>query len=133
MGAVLASAALLGCVASTVHRGADFYMQGRYIDADALFEQTEPGLSQLQVAERARYAVYRAATYLALGDSAGAQRWLGYGSRLGPAALADLSADEQKLLSESLRAFGGGPAWGAASSSAAAGAGLAAQSLRLSP
>jgi hypothetical protein len=133
MTAAIAGAALLGCAASTVNRGANFYSQGRYIDADQLFEQTEPGLAQLDVEERARYAVYRGATYLALGDSSGAQRWLGYGSRLGGPALSALSVEEQQLLRDGLRAVGGMPAWSAASSAAAAGVGLAARTVRLNP
>jgi hypothetical protein len=125
--AALASTALLGCTVSAVNRGADFYTQGRYIDADQLFEQTEPALLQLEVEERARYALYRGATYLALGDSAGAQRWFGYGSRLGGAALSALSVQEQQLLRESLRSLGGARAWSAAGSAAAYGPGLAVQ------
>ena len=74
MAAAIASTALLGCASSALNRGADFYRQGRYIDADELFEHAEPGLSRLQVEERARYALYRGATYLALGDAFTAQR-----------------------------------------------------------
>ena len=131
--AVIASAAVLGCATSTVNRGADFYRQGRYIDADQLFEQAEPELAQLAVEERARYALYRGATYLALGDSSGAQRWLGDDSRLRGSALSALSGEEQQLLRASLRTLGGFPVWNAASNAAPMGAGLAAQSVRLSP
>jgi hypothetical protein len=126
--AAVASAVLLGCAASTVNRGADLYLEGRYIDADQLFEQAAPGFSHLPVEERARYALYRGATYLALGDSAGAQGWLAYGSRLGRSAF---SAEEQQLLGASLRAVGGFPVWNAASQAAVVGPGLAAPSLRL--
>jgi len=107
-------------------------MQGRYIDADQLFEHAEPGLSQLELGERARYALYRGATFLALGDSAGAQRWLGYGARLGRPALSGLSLEEQQLLRDSLRALGTVALWSTASSAAAGGAGLATQAVRLS-
>ena len=129
--AALASATLAGCAASRVNRGADFYMQGRYIDADQLFEQTEPGLAHWNVDERARYALYRGATYLALGDFSGAQRWLGYGSRLGgPAVFSD---EERGLLRDSLRTLGGNAGWGAAAGATTVGVGLAAQAVRLGP
>lgn len=131
MAAAIASAALLGCAASPVSRGADFYLQGRYIDADQLFEQAEPGFSQLAEAERARYALYRAATYLALGDYLGAQRWLTYGARLRGTGFSALSGPDQQLLQASLRSIGGLPVWTAASDTAAAG--LAARAGWLSP
>jgi hypothetical protein len=108
-------------------------MQGRYIDADQLFEHAEAGLSQLELGERARYALYRGATYLALGDSAGAQRWLGYGARLGAPALSGLSLQEQQLLHDSLRALGSLAVWSTASSATAVGTGLAARAVRFSP
>ena len=132
LAAGIASTALLGC-AATLDRGADFYRQGRYIDADQLFEHAEPGLSQLEGRERARYALYRGATYLALGDSAGARRWLGYGARLGAPALSGLSGEEQQLLRDGLRALGSFAGWSAASSAAASSAGLAVRAVRLSP
>ncbi|MEO8183256.1 MAG: hypothetical protein ABI895_30860 [Deltaproteobacteria bacterium] len=153
MAAAIASTALLGCGNSAVSRGADFYRQGRYIDADQLLEHAEPGLLRLEVQERARYALYRGATYLALGDAVTAQRWLGYGSRLGGAALSALSEQEQQLMRDSLGSLGGAGVWSTASSvaatgvaatgvaatgvaatgAAAAGAGLAAPSVRLNP
>lgn len=124
----------LGCARSAVTRGADFYQQGRYIDADQLFEQNEPLLASWEVTERARYGLYRGLTYLALGDLSMARRWLRYGAMLDAAALERLTPAERDLLFESLRAVGGpAAALNTASSGAAAGAGLVTQSVRLGP
>jgi hypothetical protein len=97
----VASALLLGCGASSVNRGAEFYTQGRYIDADQLFEHYEGNLPDV-AGERARYALYRGATYLALGDSANAWRWL---SSRELSVRTRLSNEEQRLLHDSLRAL----------------------------
>src|SRR4051812_23738905 len=95
--AALAVSTLVACAPSTVNRGADFYRQGHYIDADQLFEHTEPELLGLAPTERARYALYRGATYLALGDHMQARRWLGYGAELASTPAAQLSNKEQQL------------------------------------
>ena len=124
----------LGCTPSTVARGADFYQQGRYIDADQLFEHSEPLLASWDAAERARYGLYRGLTYLALGDESMARRWLRYGAKLDGTELDRLTANERALLSESLTAVSGpAPALNTASSGAAAGAGLVTRSVRLAP
>jgi hypothetical protein len=97
---LLASTALLsGCVASSVQRGAEFYMQRRYIDAAQVFEHSERQLQELEDAERAEYSLYRGATFLALGNRDGARQWLS-GARLG---WAHLSARDRALLTDSLR------------------------------
>jgi hypothetical protein len=88
-----------------VNRGADFYRQGRYIDADQLFEHHEPELVDYDAGDRARYGLYRGATYLALGDAEGARRWLGYGAQTAGAATQELSALELGLLHDSVRAL----------------------------
>jgi hypothetical protein len=117
-----------------VTRGADFYQQGRYIDADQVFEHSEAQLASWGTSERARYGLYRGLTYLALGDQSLARRWLRYGATLDEAELDRLSAAERQLLSESLRAVGGpAAALNTASSGAAAGAGLVTRSVRLAP
>ena len=115
-------------------RGADFYQQGQYIDADQLFEHSEPTLLGLAPTERARYAVYRGATYLALGDQTQARRWLGYGAEVASTPSAQLSSEERQLLDTSLRAVQGyGAALNAATSTVATGTGLALRGLRLIP
>ena len=131
--AAVACFAWLGCAPSAVTRGADFYQQGRYIDADQLLEQTEPLLASWSVSERARYGLYRGSTYLALGDLPMAQRWLRYGAALDASTLDELSLSERQLLSESVRAVGGPAALNAASSGTAAGAELVTRSVRLTP
>lgn len=124
----------LGCARSTVTRGADFYQQGRYIDADQVFEHSEPQLPSWDTTERARYGLYRGLTYLALGDQPMARRWLRYGATLDATELDRLSADERQLLADSLRAVGGPAAvLNAASNGAATGAGLVTRSVRFAP
>jgi hypothetical protein len=123
----------LGCARSSVTRGADFYQQGRYIDADQLFEHTEPLLPSWDVSERARYGLYRGLTYLALGDLPLAHRWVRYGATLDASALQRLTAGERELLSESLRAVGAAATLNAASSGTAAGAGLVTRAVQLRP
>jgi hypothetical protein len=131
--AAVAYFTLLGCTRSAVTRGADFYQQGRYIDADQMFEQTEPQLASWDATERARYGLYRGSTYLALGDVSRARRWLRYGMA-DAAALERLTAAERELLSESLRTLAGpGAALNAASSGTAAGLGLVTRSVQLGP
>jgi hypothetical protein len=132
--ATLACCGLAACAVSTVNRGADFYRQGHYIDADQLFEHSEPDLIGLAPAERARYALYRGATYLALGDHTQARRWLGYGAELASTPAARLSSAEQQLLVTSLRTVQGyGAALNAATSTVATGTGMALRGLRLGP
>ena len=132
--AAVACFAWLGCAPSAVTRGADFYQQGRYIDADQLLEHNEALLASWSVTERARYGLYRGMTYLALGDLSMARRWLRYGATLDATTFDELSASERDLLSESLRAVGGPAAvLNAASSGSAAGAGLVTRSVQFTP
>jgi hypothetical protein len=124
----------LGCARSAVTRGADFYQQGRYIDADQLFEQNEPLLASWEAIERARYGLYRGLTYLALGDLSMARHWLRYGALLDASALERLTPAERELLFQSLLTVGGpAAALNTASSGAAAGAGLVTHSVHLGP
>jgi hypothetical protein len=133
--AAVACLTSLGCSRSSVTRGADFYQQGRYIDADQIFEHSEQNLASWEGGERARYGLYRGLTYLALGDVTMARRWLRYGAALDAAALDQLTAAERGLLSESLRALAApAAALNAASTGAAAGAKLVVtRSVRLAP
>lgn len=88
-----------GACGSAVSRGAEFYTQGRYIDAAQVFEHTEHELSSYSEAERARYALYRGATLLALGYEDDARHWLNYGSAL---ALESLEEGERSALFDAL-------------------------------
>lgn len=132
--AAVACMTWVGCARSPVTRGADFYQQGRYIDADQLFEHSEQMLASWEVTERARFGLYRGLTYLALGDVPMARRWFHYGARLDAAALDRLTAVERELVLESLRAVAGpAAALNTASSGAATGAALVTRPVPLGP
>jgi hypothetical protein len=92
-------AVCFGACGSAVSRGAEFYAQGRYIDAAQSFEHTEHELSSYSEAERARYGLYRGATLLALGYANDARHWLNYGSAL---ALNSLEEEERSALFDTL-------------------------------
>lgn len=74
--------ALAGCRASYVDRGAALYAERNYLAAAEVFEHTEKRLGAASSDEKARYALYRGATLLSLGDAARAQHWLAYASRV---------------------------------------------------
>jgi len=94
--------ALGGCGGSSLNRGANYYSEGRYIDAAQLFEHTEPELRSYDVAQRARYGLYRGATLLQLGDMNEAQRWLLFGYQLAAKEPRALTSDERVTLREAL-------------------------------
>ena len=69
--------ALSGCSANHyVQRGADLYGEGRFVEADEVFERSEPRVAAAPRDQRAAYAAYRGATFVALGDLRHAQQWL---------------------------------------------------------
>src|SRR6478735_9700458 len=78
--ALLASALTLptACAARFVSHGTNLYEDGRYVEAAEVFERTEQRLGSSSNDERARFGVYRGATFLKLGDLPHAARWLGY-------------------------------------------------------
>jgi hypothetical protein len=117
--------ALLGCGASALNRGADFYTQGRYIDAAQVFEHTEADLAGYDGAERARYGYYRGATLLALGYTDDARHWLSYG---GAFAVTSLSAGEREHLIATLVAHDRAARSGSPGRFDAAGSGISSQS-----
>lgn len=105
-----ASALLLlsatACGGHYVSRGSSLYDEARYVEAAEVFERTEDRLASSSNAERARFGLYRGATFLKLGDTAHAARWLGYARSVvqsDPDALAD---DDLALLGSSLKALG---------------------------
>jgi hypothetical protein len=102
---LLASAALaLGaCGGHFVARGAELYDNGRYVDAAEVFERTEGRLAQSPSDERARFGLYRGATYLKLGDAVHAARWLGYARSVVTSDPGALDSDEHQLLEASLK------------------------------
>jgi hypothetical protein len=98
--------ALGGCGASHyVQRGADLYGEGRYVEADEVFEHSEPRVARAGVEERAAYATYRGATYVALGDLPHAQHWLGIASELERAHPGTLRKEERAFLDGAWRAL----------------------------
>jgi hypothetical protein len=71
------------------------YDHGRYPEALAQLQVAEPQASSLPGGERARYALYRGLTHLALGDRPGTLQWLGEAKRAldaDPRLLSDLDA-----------------------------------------
>ena len=103
----LLSLALSACGGSALSRGADYYEQGCYIDAAQVFEHNEANLEQYGAADRARYALYRGQTLLALGDYEQARHWLGYGERIVAKHAGALSRREHTALIVALASFDG--------------------------
>ncbi len=104
---LLASAvlALSACGGHYVARGAELYEDGRYVDAAEVFERTEERLAQSPSDERARFGLYRGATYLKLGDAVHAARWLGYARSVVTSDPSALDSGELTLLEASLKAL----------------------------
>jgi hypothetical protein len=104
-GALLFASAT-ACGGHYVSRGTTLYDEARYVEAAEVFERTEDRLASSSSAERARFGLYRGATFLKLGDTTHAARWLGYARSVvqsEPDALAD---DDLALLGASLKALG---------------------------
>src|SRR5438045_177907 len=92
---VLLSGLLNACGAGHyVQRGADLYGAGRYVEADEVFERSQPRVARAPLAERAAYAAYRGATFIALGDLRHAQYWLAVASELERSHPGTLRAEE---------------------------------------
>jgi hypothetical protein len=81
-----------------VQRGADLYGEGRYVEADEVFERSEPRVARAPLAERAAYAAYRGATFVALGDLAHAQHWLTVASDIERARPGTMRSEERAFL-----------------------------------
>ena len=58
------------CGGHYVSRGSALYDEARYVEAAEVFERTEDRLVSSSNAERARFGLYRGATFLKLGDTA---------------------------------------------------------------
>lgn len=97
---------LSACGGHYVTRGAALYEDAHYVEAAEVFEQTEGRLSSSSTSERARFGLYRGATYLRLGDTAHAARWLGYARGMVKSDPDALSDDDLALLGASLKALG---------------------------
>jgi hypothetical protein len=99
----LVALALGGCAGRYVSRGAELYGQGNYVEAEELFDRTEARLAESSSSERARFGLYRGATFLKLGDAVHAARWLGYARSVVTSDPEALGASETALLEASLK------------------------------
>jgi hypothetical protein len=93
-----------GCGGHFVTRGSDLYRDGSYVEAAEVFEQTEQRLASSSNSERARFGLYRGATFLELGDAPHAARWLGYAREVVKSDPDALNRDDLALLEASLKA-----------------------------
>ena len=92
------------CGGEYVSRGAALYGDGRYVEAAEVFERTERRLAESPSDERARFGLYRGATFLKLGDAVHAARWLGYARSIVKNDPGALDSDEHAMLEASLKA-----------------------------
>jgi hypothetical protein len=98
--------ALSACGANHyVQRGADLYGAGRYVEADEVFERSEPRVERAPLEDRAAYAAYRGATFIALGDLRHAQHWLSIATELERAHPGTLRNEERAFLDGAWRAL----------------------------
>jgi len=104
----LAAALLLtnACGGHYVTRGTALYDDAHYVEAAEVFEQTETRLVSSSNSERARFGLYRGATFLKLGDTAHAARWLGYARSIVKSDPDALDDADLTLLGASLKALG---------------------------
>jgi hypothetical protein len=94
------------CGSHFVARGTSLYGEGHYVEAAEVFERTEQRLSTSSSRERARFGLYRGATFLKLGDVPHAARWLGYSRSILNQYPDALDASDAALLDASLEAVG---------------------------
>ena len=88
-----------------VQRGADLYGEGRFVEADEVFERSEPRVARAPLEQRAAYAAYRGATFIALGDLPHARQWLTMASEIERSKPDALSGDERAFLDGAWRAL----------------------------
>ena len=91
------------CGGQYVSRATDLYSDGRYVEAAEVFERTEARLADSSSAERARFGLYRGATFLKLGDAMHAARWLGYARSVVKQDPDALGSSDAALLEASLK------------------------------
>ncbi|HKO46251.1 MAG TPA: hypothetical protein VJV79_00925 [Polyangiaceae bacterium] len=88
-----------------VQRGADLYGEGRFVEADEVFARSEPRVAQAALEQRAAYAAYRGATFVALGDLPHAQHWLTVATEIERARPGTLRSEERAFLDGAWRAY----------------------------
>lgn len=94
------------CGGHYVTRGAALYDDAHYVEAAEVFERTEERLATSSNGERARFGLYRGATFLKLGDTGHAARWLGYARSVVKSDPDALSSADLAFLDASLKALG---------------------------
>jgi len=99
--------ALTACGSSHyVQRGADLYGEGRFVEADEVFARSEPRIARAPLEQRAAYAAYRGATFIALGDLPHAYHWLSMASEIERSQPGTLRSRERAFLDGAWRAYG---------------------------
>ena len=88
-----------------IQRGADLYGEGRYVEADEVFARSEPRVARAALEQRAAYAAYRGATFVALGDLPHAQHWLSVATEIERSRPGTLRAEERAFLDGAWRAY----------------------------
>ena len=88
-----------------IQRGADLYGEGRYVEADEVFARSEPRVAHASLEQRAAYAAYRGATFVALGDLPHAQHWLSMATEIERTRPGTLAAEERAFLEGAWRAY----------------------------
>jgi hypothetical protein len=106
----LVAMSLGACGSHYVARGATLYGEGHYVEAEEVFERTEGRLAESSSSERARFGLYRGATFLKLGDAMHAARWLGYARSVMSSDPDALGTGDTALLEASLKSLAGAKA-----------------------
>jgi len=88
-----------------IRRGADLYGEGRYVEADEVFAHSEPRVARAALEQRAAYAAYRGATFVALGDLPHAQHWLSVATEIERSRPGTLRPEERAFLDGAWRAY----------------------------
>ncbi|HEY3257098.1 MAG TPA: hypothetical protein VGJ91_24240 [Polyangiaceae bacterium] len=88
-----------------VQRGADLYGEGRYVEADEVFARSEPRVARAALEQRAAYAAYRGATFVALGDLPHAHHWLSMATEIERVRPGTLRSEERAFLDGAWRAY----------------------------
>src|SRR6187402_2555760 len=104
---LMASFVLLSACGSAhyIQRGADLYGEGRYVEADEVFARSEPRIAQAALEQRAAYAAYRGATFVALGDLPHAHHWLTVATEIERTRPGSLRTEERAFLDGAWRAY----------------------------
>jgi len=109
---LLLSLSLAGC-RSGWELGRDHYRDARYPDALGALVAAEADYPELDQGQRARYALYRGLTHLAVGDAVAADAWLRLAKREADRDPELFDPDELGRLNSAWRSLGRMPGQGA--------------------